>query len=80
MYTCMSIYLGKNTDHGHFLCHIKHPVPTPASISGSAASSASPSDSAWVCYNDEKVAKTDNPPLEHGFMYLYTRNDNKGSL
>ena len=76
----MSIYLGKNTDHGHFLCHIKHPVPTPAaSISGSAAPSAS-SDSAWVCYNDEKVAKTENPPLGHGFMYLYTRNDNKGSL
>ena len=48
--------LGKNTDHGHFLCHIKH-------------------DNKWVLFNDEKVARSVQPPFEYGFMYLYQRDD-----
>ncbi|KAI8100790.1 hypothetical protein M9434_005181 [Picochlorum sp. BPE23] len=28
-------------------------------------------DGMWVIYNDEKVAKSENPPTEFGYMYLY---------
>ena len=27
----------------------------------------------WVIYNDEKVAFSENPPKEHGYLYLYER-------
>ena len=47
--------LGKNTDHGHYVCHVKK-------------------DNQWAFFNDEKVAQSKMPPLEHGFMYLYRRN------
>lgn len=29
------------------------------------------SDGKWVIYNDEKVAISQNPPLELGYLYLY---------
>ena len=27
----------------------------------------------WVIFNDQSVAKSANPPLERGYMYLYER-------
>ena len=29
----------------------------------------------WVLYNDRKVALSEEPPLDLGYMYLYQRND-----
>lgn len=30
-------------------------------------------DKRWVIYNDEKVAQSENPPRELGYLYLYQR-------
>lgn len=57
----MITHIGKNTDHGHFVCHIKK-------------------RGEWVLFNDEKVARSVQPPLEQGFMFLYKRNDGPGHL
>ena len=27
----------------------------------------------WVLFNDEKVARSENPPLDRGYLYLYRR-------
>lgn len=29
----------------------------------------------WVIYNDEKVAVSEHPPVDLGYMYLYKRSD-----
>jgi len=57
----MITHIGKNTDHGHFVCHIKK-------------------NGEWALFNDEKVARSVLPPLEHGFMFLYKRDDGPGHL
>jgi ubiquitin carboxyl-terminal hydrolase 5/13 len=36
-------------------------------------------DGRWVIFNDEKVALSSKPPLEHAYLYLYQRNDTIGS-
>ena len=33
----------------------------------------------WVIYNDEKVALSENPPIEHAYLYLFQRADTFGS-
>jgi ubiquitin carboxyl-terminal hydrolase 5/13 len=32
-------------------------------------------DGRWVIFNDEKVALSSKPPLEHAYLYLYQRTD-----
>jgi uncharacterized UBP type Zn finger protein len=32
-------------------------------------------DDRWVIFNDEKVALSENPPMELGYLYLYRRVD-----
>ena len=27
----------------------------------------------WVLFNDEKVAASENPPLDRGYLYLFKR-------
>ena len=51
-------HMGKNTDHGHYVSHIRRAVD---------------GELRWVLYNDEKVAVTTKPPLKFGYMYLYRR-------
>lgn len=36
-------------------------------------------DGQWVIYNDEKVALSENPPLQHAYLYLFQRSDTIGS-
>lgn len=57
-YSLFSIisHIGKNTDHGHYVCHIKK-------------------NNQWVLFNDEKVGKSQHPPLGYGYIYIYRRND-----
>lgn len=37
-------------------------------------------DGRWVLFNDDKVGRCKTPPLEHGFMYLYRRDDGPGTF
>ena len=36
-------------------------------------------DGKWVIFNDEKVALSQDPPIEHAYMYLFVRRDVIGS-
>lgn len=36
-------------------------------------------DNKWVIYNDEKVALSENPPIQHAYLYLFQRADTVGS-
>jgi ubiquitin carboxyl-terminal hydrolase 5/13 len=36
-------------------------------------------DGRWVIFNDEKVALSSKPPMEHAYLYLYKRTDTFGS-
>ncbi len=51
-------HVGKNTGSGHYVCHIRKQVPGSEGLQ-------------WVIHNDRKVALSQNPPLAHGYMYLY---------
>merc|ERR1711920_1039863 len=51
-------HMGKNTSHGHYVCHMKRGQ-----------------DGGWVIFDDQKVAKSESPPLELGYFYIYRRND-----
>merc|ERR1711972_30227 len=51
-------HMGKNTSHGHYVCHMKRGP-----------------DGGWVIFDDQKVAKSEAPPLDLGYIYLYRRND-----
>jgi len=33
----------------------------------------------WVIYNDEKVALSESPPIQHAYLYLFQRTDTMGS-
>jgi ubiquitin carboxyl-terminal hydrolase 5/13 len=33
----------------------------------------------WVIYNDEKVAISEKPPIQHAYLYLFQRTDTFGS-
>ena len=54
-------HVRKNTSCGHYVCHIKKEQ----------------ADGGWVIFNDEKVAKSETPPIDLGYLYLYRRNDAK---
>lgn len=53
-------HVGKNVGSGHYVCHIRKVVP--------GRESEGP---LWVIHNDRKVALSQNPPLSHGYLYLY---------
>mmetsp|Transcript_15559 Transcript_15559/g.35668 ORF Transcript_15559/g.35668 Transcript_15559/m.35668 type:complete len:861 (+) Transcript_15559:212-2794(+) len=36
-------------------------------------------DGKWVIYNDEKVALSEKPPVQHAYLYLFQRSDTVGS-
>mmetsp|Transcript_68344 Transcript_68344/g.192737 ORF Transcript_68344/g.192737 Transcript_68344/m.192737 type:complete len:826 (+) Transcript_68344:80-2557(+) len=59
-YTLMGFisHMGKNTSHGHYVCHMKRGP-----------------DGGWVIFDDQKVAKSEAPPLDLGYIYLYRRDD-----
>lgn len=49
-------HIGKNTSHGHYVCHARR-------------------GDDWVIFDDQKVAKSESPPFELGYVYLYRRKD-----
>lgn len=62
----MITHIGKNTDHGHFVCHLRGRDPE--------------QPQQWALFNDENVARSKNPPFDQGFMYFYRRDDGPGQL
>ena len=50
-------HVGKTTGSGHYVCHIKKKVEGEGER--------------WVIHNDRKIAISQNPPREHGYLYLY---------
>lgn len=50
------------------LCAERAPARSPCS-------SAPPQGDKWVIYNDSKVAVSEKPPLELGYLYFFKRAD-----
>lgn len=51
-------HIGTSTNCGHYVAHIKKTVGD---------------ESHWVLFNDSKVAKSEDPPFDMGYMYFYKR-------
>jgi ubiquitin carboxyl-terminal hydrolase 5/13 len=61
----MISHIGRNTGSGHYVAHLKRRQD----------------DGKWVIFNDEKVALSSQPPVEHAYIYLFQRSDTlKGPL
>lgn len=52
-------------------------LPPPTDVPLPVAVSCTPrrKDGRWVLFNDEKVAASQEPPLDRGYLYLYRRAD-----
>jgi len=53
-------HMGKNTESGHYVAHIKVPVG---------------GEDKWVIYNDMKVALSQDPPKDMAYIYFYKSAD-----
>jgi len=53
-------HMGKNTDSGHYVAHIKVPVQ---------------GEEKWVIFNDMKVALSQDPPKDMAYLYFYRSTD-----
>lgn len=61
-------HIGNSTSSGHYVAHKridKHGNPPVQADQ----------DVEWVFYNDEKVALSQDPPVDAGYVYLYRRRD-----
>jgi ubiquitin carboxyl-terminal hydrolase 5/13 len=56
--------MGANTACGHYVAHVRKPA-------GGGADGGAPR---WVLYNDAKVALSEAPPRDCGYLYLYKRD------
>jgi ubiquitin carboxyl-terminal hydrolase 5/13 len=61
-------HMGTSTSGGHYVAHIRK---TPQ---GTLAGPETP-DARWYIYNDAKVAISQDPPLDLGYVYLYKRDE-----
>jgi ubiquitin carboxyl-terminal hydrolase 5/13 len=53
-------HIGRNMSHGHYVAHVKKIID---------------GKETWVIFNDDKVGKSLETPLEYGYIYLYARDD-----
>lgn len=53
-------HMGSNAGNGHYVCHVRETDANGNPI--------------WVLFNDTKVAKSQHPPLNFGYLYLYRRS------
>ena len=60
--TGMISHIGANTGCGHYVAHLRKQLPEEHG-----------GGKEWVLHNDEKVAISQGPPLEMGYLYLYQR-------
>jgi ubiquitin carboxyl-terminal hydrolase 5/13 len=66
-------HMGTTTSSGHYVCHIhkkkENGEPVPAAGAGNSG------EGEWFLFNDTKVMKSEAPPFDLGFVYLYQRLD-----
>jgi ubiquitin carboxyl-terminal hydrolase 5/13 len=61
-------HMGSSTGTGHYVAHVrKDPQGRPLGAAPDAGSLE------WTLFNDAKVARSKNPPLEAGYVYVYRR-------
>jgi ubiquitin carboxyl-terminal hydrolase 5/13 len=60
-------HMGRSTASGHYVAHIRKQQPGGGGSSG-----------VWYLFNDAKVAVSQDPPLDLGYIYVYTRRDGGG--
>jgi len=73
-YTLLSIvsHLGLNTSSGHYVAHVRKAMGGPGTPAPTGdASTDEKNNVRWYLMNDGKVAESEAPPLELGFMYFY---------
>ena len=58
-------HVGANTACGHYVCHARRTESPPVA----GASTLGP----WLLFNDEKVALSQETPVDRGYVYLYRR-------
>lgn len=54
-------HMGSNANCGHYVCHVRE------------ENLDCPGQYRWVIFNDTKVARSQNPPINLGYIYLYQR-------
>ncbi|KCV72971.1 hypothetical protein H696_00524 [Fonticula alba] len=57
-------HMGRSAASGHYVCHVRV--------------GDDDTDCDWVIFNDSHVALSQNPPLMHGYLYVYERADSLG--
>ncbi|VDL94848.1 unnamed protein product [Schistocephalus solidus] len=73
VHSMLSLFL----QSGHYVCHIKRSALSKGVPGIAAACEPSPSEgpNEWVIFNDEKVARSECPPFQHAYLYLFRRVD-----
>jgi ubiquitin carboxyl-terminal hydrolase 5/13 len=59
--------MGSSTASGHYVCHIRK--------SPEGGMDKRDGRGRWYIFNDAKVALSEEPPLDMGYIYLYKRID-----
>jgi ubiquitin carboxyl-terminal hydrolase 5/13 len=62
-------HMGSSCASGHYVAHLERQLPPNTAIEGAAGGSRP----VWVLYNDEKVARSENPPTDLAYLYLFRR-------
>ena len=73
-YALLSIvsHLGLNTSSGHYVAHVRKAKGGPGAPAPSGdASTDEKNNVRWYLMNDGKVAESEAPPLDLGFLYIY---------
>jgi len=89
-YTLVGIisHLGKSTDHGHYVCHLKkdgqwvlfNDEKVSKYVGSLTLSAFFIGFFLCVFFSISQVGKCKKVPIEYGFMYLYRRNDGSGTF
>lgn len=56
-------HMGSSCASGHYVAHIERDLSNATGVSHPV----------WVLYNDEKVARSENPPTDLAYLYLFRR-------
>jgi ubiquitin carboxyl-terminal hydrolase 5/13 len=74
-------HMGSNTACGHYVCHVKEVSELSEFCTAlltcilclSNNNHTCVQKDRWVIFNDEKVAVSERPPIDLGYMYLFRR-------
>lgn len=68
-------HMGTTTSSGHYVCHLHKDSRTGEPVPAGGASGSGTSSGEWFLFNDTRVMKSEAPPFDLGFVYLYQRLD-----